>query len=507
MSSLQHVNPKVRGIRVSPHSGLQSLAARITQEIAQGVQKPFREVIDVCSGDPHKAGIKPISFVRQVLAVCLHPQLLKDKNLPQDVRLRAQRILEVCDGGSVGSYTASTGLNHVKQSIAEFIMRRDAGAPSYAKDIIITAGSQRALMMVLRLLTSERGATQTGVLAPTPCPHTLPMLLDEAEVTMVPYQLMEDRGWAVDLDELHRAVKTARMRYEPRAIYISNPGNPTGHVQDWKSIEEVIQFAATERLLLLVDEVYQDCVYGQGQEFISYKRVLFEMGKEYSETVELVSFHCLSSACMGECGLRAGYMEMVNMDPEVRHVVNIMLDTDICAPVIGQLALDVMVNPPKPGDPSYDTYTQEIVITQATLSQNAQRAQEFLNDLPGMSCQPVMGGIYLYPCLYLPAEIIEQAKILGLEADVLYCQMSLEEEGVLLEAGCQHGETTGNYYLRLCILVPPDTLQEVLARLGSFQLRLMNPLPHPDRGDKDRDMGRNFVTQHEALCGEEQILS
>lgn len=49
---------------------------------------------------------------------------------------------------------------------------------------------------------------------------------------------------------------------------------------------------------------------------------------------------------------------MVNMDPEVRHVVNIMLDTDICAPVIGQLALDIMVNPPKPGDPSYDTYTQ-----------------------------------------------------------------------------------------------------------------------------------------------------
>lgn len=61
--------------------------------------------------------------------------------------------------------------------------------------------------------------------------------------------------------------------------------------------------------------------------------------------------------------------------------------------------------------------------------------------------------------------------------------------------------------LRLCILVPPDTLEEVLARLGSFQLRLMNPLPHPDRGDKDRDTGRNFVTQHEALCGEEQILS
>lgn len=38
----------------------------------------------------------------QVLAVCLCPQLLKDKSLPLDVRLRAQSLLESCDGGSVG---------------------------------------------------------------------------------------------------------------------------------------------------------------------------------------------------------------------------------------------------------------------------------------------------------------------------------------------------------------------------------------------------------------------
>lgn len=35
MSSLQDVNPRVMGIRRSPHSLLQSLAARITQEISQ----------------------------------------------------------------------------------------------------------------------------------------------------------------------------------------------------------------------------------------------------------------------------------------------------------------------------------------------------------------------------------------------------------------------------------------------------------------------------------------
>ncbi|XP_023284533.1 alanine aminotransferase 2-like [Seriola lalandi dorsalis] len=480
MSSLQHVNPRVRGIRASPHSALQSLAAHITQEITQMAQKSFREVIDVSSGDSHQAGMKPISFVRQVLAACLHPQLLRDRSLPLDVRLRAQSLLDVCEGGSAGSYTDSSGMPHVRQSIAEFITRRDTEIPSYTKDVFISAGSQRALMVLLKLLASGEGETWTGVLTPLPCPHTLPMLLDDAGVTLAPYRLIEERGWAVDLDELQRALTAARRHCEPRAIYISNPGNPTGHVQDKKSIEEVIQFAAAERLFLLVDEVYQDSVYGQDTQFISYKKVLFEMGKEFSETVELVSFHSLSSACVGECGLRAGFMEAVNMDPGVMHYVDTMLCTDISTPVMGQLALDLMVNPPKLGDPSYDTYKQEILLTQTTLSQNAQRAWRVLNGLPGMSCQPAMGGVYLYPSLDLPPEIIEQAKMSEVEADVLYCERLLQEEGVLVGAGCQHGAATVRHHLRLCVLVPPDTLEEVLARLGSFHLRLTDRFPRSD---------------------------
>uniref|UniRef100_UPI0037E7D26D alanine aminotransferase 2-like n=1 Tax=Semicossyphus pulcher TaxID=241346 RepID=UPI0037E7D26D len=492
MSSLQHVNPRVKGIGVSSHGDLQSLAAQITEEITQGALKPFEQVIDVSSGDLHRTGMKPISFVRQM--ICLYPQLLEDKGLPLDVRRRAQKLLEVCEGESLGSYTVSSGMPHVRQSIAEFITRRDAGVPSYAKDIFISFGSQGALMVIVKLISSVEGEPQTGVLTPTPGPHTLPPLLDEAGVALVPYQLMEDRGWAVDLNELHRALDAARGRCNPRAIYISNPGNPTGHVQDRKSIQEVIQFAAAERLLLLVDEVYQDSVYGEGREFASYKKVLFEMGKEFSETVELVSFHSLSSACMRECGLRAGYMELVNIDPGVKHYVATFMDTYICAPVTGQLALDLMINPPAPGDPSNDTYAQEILLTRTTLSQNARRAQKFLNDLPGMSCQPAMGGIFLYPCLHLPSEIVQQAEISQVEADVLYCQRLLEEEGVFVGAGSQNGETGGKHHLRLCVLVPPDTLQEVLDRLGSFHLHLLDSLSHADRGVKDTDVRSNTKT-------------
>lgn len=49
-----------------------------------------------------------------------------------------------------------------------------------------------------------------------------------------------------------------------------------------------------------VVQVYQDNVYADGCQFHSFKKVLFEMGPEYSETVELASFHSTSKCYMGE---------------------------------------------------------------------------------------------------------------------------------------------------------------------------------------------------------------
>lgn len=58
------------------------------------------------------------------------------------------------------------------------------------------------------------------------------------------------------------------------------------------------------------------------------------------------------------CGLRGGYVELVNLDPAVMKYIYKLFSTDSCAPVLGQIALDLMVNPPQPGDPSYPLYSE-----------------------------------------------------------------------------------------------------------------------------------------------------
>lgn len=51
-------------------------------------------------------------------------------------------------------------------------------------------------------------------------------------------------------------------------------------------------------------------------------------------------------------------MELVNVDEGLLLYTEVVLTGDINTPVIGQIALDVMVDPPHPGDASYDLYIQ-----------------------------------------------------------------------------------------------------------------------------------------------------
>lgn len=72
-------------------------------------------------------------------------------------------------------------------------------------------------------------------------------------------------------------------------------------------------------------------------------------------------------------------MEVVNVDPEVMFLTDNVLTGDISAPVIGQLALELMINPPKPGDPSHDVH--------ARVKENASLHQD--------SCVWTRGGVLL----------------------------------------------------------------------------------------------------------------
>nr|XP_005996852.2 PREDICTED: alanine aminotransferase 2-like [Latimeria chalumnae] len=433
------------------HMDLERIAA-VKRELSQGLKKPFTEILEGHLADLHALGQKPITFLRQVIAICTYPELLNDKSLPEDVKEKAQRILQHCDGGSIGSYNDTEGLRYVRHDVAKHIERRDGGVPSHPNDILLLAGVSQAVLFLLEMMSAGEGPTRTGVLVPVPHSTLYPKVIDYFNIVQVGYKLEEENNWALNVQELRRALHQARAHCNPRVLCIINPSNPTGQVQSRKCIEDVIQFAAEERLFLLADEVYQDCVFGEGCKFHSFKKVLFEMGPEYSERVELVSLHSISEGYHGEKGFRGGYMEILNMDKTVKDCLYDLVFTNSSPPVLSQVLLGAIMDPPQPTETSYQIYMQEKTGMLKTLAENAKLTEAALNSVPGIRCNPVQAGMYCFPRIDIPPKAMEQAKVCGLEPDLFYCLRLLEETGVALFPGSVFGQRDGSYHVSLQVM-------------------------------------------------------
>ncbi|KAI7810098.1 Gpt2l protein, partial [Triplophysa rosa] len=462
------MNANVKKVEYAVRGPIVQRAVQIEKELIEGVKKPFEEVIKANIGDAHAMGQRPITFFRQVMALCAYPKLLDDNKFPEDAKNRAKRILHACGGNSIGAYTTSQGIECVRQDIANYIKRRDGGVPSDPDNIYLSTGASDGIATVLKLLTAGEGRTRTGVMISIPQYPLYSAAIAELGAVQVNYYLNEEKCWSLDISELERSLKAAREYCNPRVLCIINPGNPTGQVQSRQCIEDVIRFVAKENLFLMADEVYQDNVYAEGCEFHSFKKLLFEMGPEYSNKVELVSFHSTSKCYMGECGFRGGYMEVINMDPDVKAQLTKLVSVRLCPPAPGQALMDLVVNPPQPGEPSYNAFIKERTDVLSDLAEKAKLTEEILNTVPGISCNPVQGAMYSFPRIDLPERAIKEAKARSQAPDMFYCMTLLEETGICLVPGSGFGQKDGTYHFRMTILPPTEKLKIMLNKLKEF---------------------------------------
>eukprot|EP01084_Bolivina_argentea_P071312 129685_1 len=86
---------------------------------------PFENVIFCNIGNPQALGQKPLTFHRQVLSSILSPSLIETDIFPNDVKQRAQTILNDTASYSIGAYTHSQGLSVIRHNVCDFICKRD----------------------------------------------------------------------------------------------------------------------------------------------------------------------------------------------------------------------------------------------------------------------------------------------------------------------------------------------------------------------------------------------
>ncbi|XP_015786109.1 alanine aminotransferase 2 [Tetranychus urticae] len=467
---LDSVNQNVKKMEYAVRGPLVIRAGEIEKELKAGKNdKPFNGVIRANIGDCHATGQKPLTFIRQVIACCTDTTLLDDPKYPKDVKEKVKLLLSYCGGNSVGSYSDSAGIEIIRRHCAEYIAERD-GIPSNWQDIVLTNGASEAVKFVLALINSSSTDDKpTGVLIPIPQYPLYTATLAEYAMHPIKYYLDEGNEWKLNIAELKRALDNDRSLCRPKAIVIINPGNPTGSVLNKENIKEIINFAKEEKLIIIADEVYQHNVYKEGAAFHSFKKVMHELGIN----LELASLMSSSKGFMGECGLRGGYCEFINLKPEIKALFLKMLSARLCCSILGQITMDCVVAPPKPGDPSYDLFTSEKNSTLESLKAKAKLAAETFNSIPGMKSNPVAGAMYAFPQIMLPEKAIKEARDAGVEPDFFYAKNLLETTGICIVPGSGFGQIPGTYHFRTTILPQFEELKKMMDRLKTFHLQFL----------------------------------
>ncbi|HPV58078.1 MAG TPA: aminotransferase class I/II-fold pyridoxal phosphate-dependent enzyme [Rectinema sp.] len=425
---------------------------------AQKLENSGKEIIYCNIGNPQALKQKPITFVRNTLAVCEQPELLKSPNidLMEDVKEKAHYILEQSKHG-LGAYSESKGLRFVRKAIADFIISRDSfnGVEQNAdfENIYLTDGASKGVQAALTLLIAKKN---DGILIPIP-----QYPLYSATITLyggqqIGYYLDEESGWSLDEQMLEDAIQQALAKgIHARAIVVINPGNPTGGVLTENNIRMVIHFAKRHNLTILADEVYQENIYKPGARFISFAHVMTSMKEK---EVSLFSFHSVSKGFFGECGHRGGYMEVRNVPSEVIDQITKLQSISLCANLPGQILAYLMVSPPKPQDPSFQQFADERSAILTELAKRAKMLEEGLNSISGYHCQPIYGAMYAFPSITLPPG----------KSDDDYCMALLEQTGVCVVAGSGFGQKPGTAHFRTTILPPTEQIEKVIDALERF---------------------------------------
>mmetsp|Transcript_9560 Transcript_9560/g.29663 ORF Transcript_9560/g.29663 Transcript_9560/m.29663 type:complete len:618 (+) Transcript_9560:131-1984(+) len=433
---------------------------------ADALEAEGRKILYTNVGNPHSVGQKPLTFFRQVLALCDLPEEngvdhpAASSLFPSDAVDRAREARAAVGAAGTGSYTNSQGVAAFRQDVADFIEKRD-GHAARPEDVFLTNGASSAIQHVL---TATFATDHDALMIPIPQYPIYSALVALLGGRQVGYELDEEAGWAVTEEELESRLRQSRADgLTVKAMAVINPGNPTGQVMDRASLEACARFCSRHSIVLLSDEVYQRNVYDETKEFVSMKKVAVESVPD----LELVSFHSTSKGFIGECGRRGGYMEMYNIDPYVHSQIYKLASSGLCSGVAGQIMTSLMVRPPRPGDASYESHAAEEAQIYESLKRRATLMVDGLNAIPGISCQKAEGAMYAFPSVEMPPKAVAHALANGVAVDNVYALSLLEATGICVVPASGFGQKAGRAGFRTTFLPAEEALAAAVEQFAS----------------------------------------
>ena len=249
----------------------------------------------------------------------------------------------------------------------------------------------------------------------------------------------------------------AQITPRTRALVLINPNNPTGAVYPRALLQQLVSLAATHRLLLLCDEIYDEILYDGAQ---------FQPLAAVAGDVPCLSFGGLSKVHRA-CGYRVGWMSLSGAaaaSADYRNALQLLAALRLCPNVTAQWAVGPALQSAgtigaltAPGGRLYQA-------RQAVIAGVA--ASDYLRMMAPD------GAIYAFPQV--------RADRLPDFDDEAFALRLLEDESVLVVPGSSFN-VAASRHLRLTLLPEPAQLGEVFVRMERVLARMAHADARPAR--------------------------
>lgn len=325
-------------------------------------------------------------------------------------------------------YTSNYGMLELRQSIADYLLKRFGLEYDPQKQIMVTIGASEAVDLALRTVINPGDE----VLIPEPCYVAYQPITTLAGGVPVTVPTLAD-NFALTAERLEEYI-TPRTK----VLLLCYPNNPTGAVLNRDNMQAIAALVKRYNLLVISDEVYSELRYdGPPLSFAS-------MPGMQERTILINGF----SKAFAMTGWRIGY---VAAHPEfLAQMVKIHQYTILCASVMSQMAaLEALQHGRHEVDKMVEQYNQRrrLVVRR-------------LRDM-GLECFEPLGAFYVFPSI----------KITGLSSTE-FAEALLKEEQVAVVPGTAFGADTEGF-IRCSYATSLAELTEAMNRMERFVVRYL----------------------------------
>ena len=264
----------------------------------------------------------------------------------------------------VVSYAPAPGVPVLLDAVRDYY--RGIGVELERGDILPTNGGSEALQMVFATILDD--GDEVVIPEPFYPNYHTSVTLAGAKIHPVPTFVEEGYFYA------DRARVEACINERTRALFVTNPGNPTGAVLTPEQLRLMLDIAKEHELFLICDEVYREFVYA-GEPLLS--------GLQYEGYEDNVVVIDSVSKRFSACGARVG--TVISKNKAFMAQVMKWVQCRLASPTVEQIASAARYHM----DPSYfDAVRDEYRLRRDTCVRK-------LAEIPGCVCSTPKGAFYV----------------------------------------------------------------------------------------------------------------